>query len=379
MRKPRHICFVVEGYPAPGDPFMPFIRNTVAGIARQGIKCTVLCPQSVTRSLVRRLPIRPVRWRDELSDGSCINVVQPRYVTFSGRAGKFNQRAFVSAVKIGYGSIADTPDALYAHFWHMGVIASILDPEKPLFVACGESKISACERFSNDEIASMKQQLQGVIYVSSKSRDEAISLGLQNDTPFLVLPNGVDEAVFHPLDRTKMRDELGWSQDAFVVAFVGAFNDRKGSSRLDGALARLNSSGRVCSCFIGSGEAVPTCQNVIFCGRVPNEEIPKYLSASDIFVLPTLNEGCCNAIVEALACGLPVVSSSDEFNDDILDEGNSLRVDPLDIVNIAEAIERLKDDEPLRATLSSGALETARGLRTNARCKRIVEFMETTL
>lgn len=85
-----------------------------------------------------------------------------------------------------------------------------------------------------------------------------------------------------------------------------------------------------------------------------------YLNAADFFVLPTLAEGCCNAIIEALACGLPVISSNLPFNDDILDENNSIKINPMDIQALRESMTMLIEDELLRNRLSDGALRQAK-------------------
>ena len=69
-----HICFIVEGYPVPQDPFMPFVRNTVAELARQGVQCTVIAPQSLTRALVHRVPVRPAHWQDTVAPGVVVEV-----------------------------------------------------------------------------------------------------------------------------------------------------------------------------------------------------------------------------------------------------------------------------------------------------------------
>lgn len=73
-----------------------------------------------------------------------------------------------------------------------------------------------------------------------------------------------------------------------------------------------------------------------------------------MFCLPTLNEGCSNAIVEAIACGLPIISSNLPFNDDILDSSNALLVNPESVDDIASAIKQLMDNSDLRQKLAEG-------------------------
>ena len=111
------------------------------------------------------------------------------------------------------------------------------------------------------------------------------------------------------------------------------------------------------------------------CRRVTHEEMPALLSACDVFVLPTLIEGSCNALVEAMACGLPIVSSTGEFNDDVLDESMSIRIDPLDVAAIRAAIVRLRDDPALRARMAAEALRRSRLFDVDDRARRMLAFM----
>lgn len=124
------------------------------------------------------------------------------------------------------------------------------------------------------------------------------------------------------------------------------------------------------------GSLKPTCRNILFMGTLPHDRIGEYLSMADVFVLPTLAEGCCNAIIEAMACGLPVISSNLPFNDDTLDETNSIRIDPNDIEAIKSAINTLFADKELREKLAQGALETASKLKIENRTKNIIAFIE---
>ncbi len=189
-----------------------------------------------------------------------------------------------------------------------------------------------------------------------------------------MFPNAVDPAVFHPMDRGEARRALGIAEDVFLVAFVG------GSSR-EGRGGALPCAGRGGG---GLGLHRPgRCEarrpGLLFCGALDHGGIPRYLAAADAFALPTLNEGCCNAIVEALAMGLPVVSSDRPFNDGLLTPENSIRIDPTDAHAVAAAIRRLKEDPALRARLAGGARQSGAALRISARAAGILKFMEERL
>lgn len=370
-----HICFVVEGYPTNEDPFMPFIRNTVSEIAKQGIKCSVIAPQSISRAIAHHLPIRKTKWIDHVNNNISIDIYQPYYMTLSGKCGKLNRKLFEYAAKSAYVHIAQNIDVMYGHFWHMGVVASKLDNSKPIIVACGESKISVVNNYSQVEIKVLQEKLAGVIYVSTKSYTESCNLKLQQKNPYIVLPNAIDDSCFNKKNRTSIRTKLGWDQSKFVVCFVGAFVDRKGVLRLDEALQKLNNQD-IYACFIGSGEQNPKYSRIYFKGKLPHEAIVEYLSASDVFVLPTTNEGCCNAIVEALACGLPIISSKDSFNDDILNQNNSIRIDSLNVDEISNAINELFFDRGKCNDLSRGSIKRVEKLTLANRAKDIIEFIK---
>lgn len=93
--------------------------------------------------------------------------------------------------------------------------------------------------------------------------------------------------------------------------------------------------------------------------------------------MPTLNEGCSNAIVEAVAAGLPIISSNMPFNDDILDDSNSIVVNPMDIDEIANAIKKLRDNYDLRKKLLEGSFKKAVDLRIDKRAEVVIKFIES--
>ena len=127
--------------------------------------------------------------------------------------------------------------------------------------------------------------------------------------------------------------------------------------------------------FIGVGPLEPKCGNIIFKGCVKNEDMVKYLNAADVFVLPTLAEGCCNAIVEAVVCGLPVISSNRSFNCDVLDDSCALLINPENQDEITDALRTLRDNPEKREELAAGSIERAKELSLDCRVDKILAFI----
>jgi len=268
------------------------------------------------------------------------------------------------------------PDVLYGHFLYPSgaVVAKLRAKLKiPSVIAVGDDSVSEhLESFSQESCKKLFANIDGILAVSSKNkRDCENLLGIPEDK-ILMLPNGVDLSRFYPRDRVRMRLKFGLPLDRFIIAFTGHFNERKGPHRLIEAVSGLKGIGLV---LAGEGPVEPGGDNVMFKGVLENAVLPELLSAADIFVLPTLMEGSCNAILEALACGLPVVTSRGEFNDDIVDDDVSIRVDPMDIREIRRAVVELSENHELRNRMSSAALSRMGQYDVNVRAKKIVEWI----
>lgn len=374
-----HICFVAEGYPTQEDPFMTFVRELIVQIAMEGEKCTVIAPQSISRAVRQRVPTRPFVWKDKYDAKNTLIVYQPPYVSFSGFLRSVVNKQIIKATRRAIQKVnkQEPIDILYAHFWHMAVIAAEADAKLPIIVASGEDIPTVKERFPNAYVDNMLKKVRGVIYVAQNSYEKSKRLKLQSTQPYIIEPNGYNPLEFKPLDRKQCRADLGWNQDDFIISFIGSFDKRKGVDRLSTALKSVNQDGSVKSCFIGTGKIQPKCPGILFAGKLGHSEIAKYLCASDAFVLPTNSEGCCNAIIEALGCGLPIISSDLPFNEYILDEECSIRIDTNDVNQIITAIKKLRDDNELRKELAEGALRKASTLTIGTRAKSILNFIKS--
>jgi glycosyltransferase involved in cell wall biosynthesis len=113
---------------------------------------------------------------------------------------------------------------------------------------------------------------------------------------------------------------------------------------------------------------------VLHVGAVPHAELPIWLRAADIFVLPSLGEGMSNAILEALAAGLPVAVSDRPFNRAFLDDDSATFFDPLSPAHMAQAIGRLLEDGARRDRQTTAGLAVARRQTLAGRAERILKF-----
>ena len=376
----RNICIIASGYPTKDDPSYAFIRPLVMAWANIGIKCTIIAPQSITHSLIRKKNRRPVFWKDYSANGDVISVYQPKFFSVS------NLKVFgcciseffrLRAIKKILNCINDQFDVFYAHFWDNGIIAASICDHTPVFVATGESSIWVKGKFSTKFIDSVLCKIKGVVAVSSKNLKESNDLCLLKNNPAtIILPNAINPFFFHLIPKHICRKKLGLSMNDFIVAYVGTFNERKGVARLVEAAKQLPA---IKLMLIGSGKIKPKSEQIIFSGKVPHDFLGEYLNAADVFVLPTIAEGCCNAIIEAMACGLPIVSSNQSFNDDILDDSCSIRINSLSNKEIANAIKSIYENEELRKKMGKNAAIKVENLTIERREREITHFINECL
>ena len=351
IEKNLHICVVTIDYPGNNRSEFTFVEQLVLEFASLGVRCTVIAPFSITKSLLRIMPFDR-KYQLIIKEENRIEIYRPRYISFSNfKLFGISLSAYFHkcAVNKTLNKLKVQPDVLYSHFWASGIECYnyALNKNIPLFIATGESIIHDLNAGRKFKLPEFRDYVSGVICVSEKNRDESIEKGLTTADKCIVLPNGVDLSKFYKKDQRASRKLMGYSTDDFIVVFVGHFDERKGTLRLSSAINILNDPG-IRSIFIGNGPMVPDCDGILFRGKVSHDNISDYLNCADVFVLLTLHEGCSNAIIEAMACGLPIISSDLAFNKDILDDGNSIRVDPNNIRAIADAVKEIKENPQKR-------------------------------
>lgn len=160
-------------------------------------------------------------------------------------------------------------------------------------------------------------------------------------------------------DREKLRTELGLRGTVFV--YVGRLWWGKGLTGLLEAFetVQAHSSDEISLLLVGDGpdeaELMQRCvehglRNVVFAGFKQKPELPRYYVASDVFVFPTLGDPYGLVVDEAMACGLPVISTSaaGEIRDRVEEGVNGYIVHPDSSVTLAERMLALAQSPPLR-------------------------------
>lgn len=183
---------------------------------------------------------------------------------------------------------------------------------------------------------------------------------------FGVLPNGVDTGLYVPAGcPAEIRRRLNLPKDRTVVLTVGNLKPIKGHDVLLEAIRQLRGDTDQLTVVLVGGdyldgalqrwaaEHLPDA-DIRFVGR-QGDTLPWY-QAADLFVLPSRWEGMSNALLEAMSCGLPVISTSIGGNQDVIDHGRTgLLVAPGSPVELGLAIRRLMKDEVCRDALARAA------------------------
>ena len=217
------------------------------------------------------------------------------------------------------------------------------------------------------------------VAVSQKIHQELRALGLPEEK-ITVIPNGVDVTEFAP--GTVTRTGLGLPDGAPVALFIGDIRTRrKNLHTLLHALADspqihlLVAGDRRRSSYPELARQYGLANRVHFLGF--RTDIPKLMRVADVFVLPAFYEPSGLVVLEALASGVPVVTSSAVGTADLVEEGCGIVLDrPDDVEGLAQALRRILDDEAARARMSAKARRVAEAHTWKLMARSYLELFE---
>jgi teichuronic acid biosynthesis glycosyltransferase TuaC len=232
-------------------------------------------------------------------------------------------------------------DLIDAHFAYPDGFAAALCGRRlglPVMITLRGSLVRlATYRLHRPQVRFALGAAAGIVAVSQSLKDIAVGLGTHPDK-VRVVPNGVDADVFRPLDQAEARRDLGLRPHGPILLSVGSLNEGKGHHRVLGVLPEILRTHPDLLYVIAGGERRgdnyrPVLERLVerhglhkhvqLIGERPHAELPQWLAAADVFCLATRSEGWSNAIMEALACGRPVVATRVGGNPEIV-EGDAL-------------------------------------------------------
>ena len=189
-----------------------------------------------------------------------------------------------------------------------------------------------------------------------------------------IVPNGIDHSIFRTLNKGKLRMGSGFGMDAVLLLFVGRLVKKKCPDDVINAfcimLERISNNSTsplthmdVHLVIAGDGELREDIKKLVkghrawksihFLGAVEHAKVPEIMGYSDILVLPSYAEGFPMTFLEALSAGLPILTSDDGANPEIIINGMNGLISPLhDIERLAANMEALVKDPATRLEMS---------------------------
>ncbi|WP_285710992.1 glycosyltransferase [Erythrobacter oryzae] len=323
----KHALVLSTLYPNPVNPrFGTFVARSIEALAKRGDwRVTVVNPIGLPPLALGRY--RALADLPQVAEEGGVTVHRPHFTLIPRIGARRNAAAIARAVlPLAQRLHAETPfDLVDAQFFFPdGPAAAIIARGLglPLSIKARGSDITLWgkEGFAAAQMVEASRQAKGLLAVSHDLARQMAAMGMPAEK-ITVHYTGLDRDRFRPFDHPQLRrqlsEELGFAMPTGVplLVCVGALIARKGQAI---AIKALQSVPEARLVLIGKGEDEAALRaqaqregvesRVFFAGSVDHDLMPLLLSAADVMVLPTANEGLANAWVEALACGTPVVT-----------------------------------------------------------------------
>jgi len=230
-----------------------------------------------------------------------------------------------------------------------------------------------------------------IVAISLKDKEDIVRYYQTPEEKITVIYNGVDCNRFSPSNRDIYRGETrrgyGIGDSDIVLLFVGSGFERKGLGFLLKAVNLIKSrpptpDSRLKILVVGKGDyayykkmarGLGIEQDVIFAGTT--NKIERFYASSDIFILPSIYDPFSNACLEAMASGLPVITTKDNGASEIIEDGKDgfILDDPSDPVEMSSKIKLLMDNI-LRETVGKEARKKAERFAVEESVRKLVEI-----
>lgn len=314
---------------------------------------------------------RPRKMKKRLTDDSL--TVHRLWVPGYGKVRTF---LLIGAFYRALRSCRSAVDIIHVHQAGWPAFSAVCAARKlgvPIIIKCSNSgsrfdlkMLSQTLPFGRNMAQHIARYTTRFVALNQQAAEQLAEWGVEENR-IVYIPNGLlilndSEA---PEKRSR-RTSLNLSQGSYVIVGVGSLTAKKDFTSLLKALARCKRDSFYALLLIGDGplapqlkaqaEALGIASHVRFVGCIPPSEVRGYLGAADLFVLPSVTEGMSNALLEAMAAGLPCVVSDTPGNRVLVDDKETGILFGVGDVNaIADAIEVVSHDRQLSEALGEKA------------------------
>lgn len=262
-------------------------------------------------------------------------------------------------------------------------------------------EVHSISRLMGKQVSRLNEKLFKIIVITGGLKKELEVLGF-NPEKIIVLPDAVDIEQFKTFDsKFKIREELGLPLDKKIVMYTGHLYEWKGAGVLLEAAQKSNipsqsplkirgEAGGIVFVFVGGTdhdiarfkEQARGLENVLILGHRPYSEIPKYLAAADVLVLPNSAKENISKyytspmkLFEYMASGRPIAASDLPSLREILNEDTAVFAFPDDPESLTLAIQKILSDKELSARITQNSRELVKTFTWGGRAKKILNFI----
>lgn len=217
----------------------------------------------------------------------------------------------------------------------------------------------------------IKNKIDFMITVSNSEKQNIVEKLKISDEKIEVIYHGIDHENFKPMNNIEICEELRrkYGINFDFILHVSSYQPKKNVEGIIEAFAFLKKNTRIKEKLVIVGRQPESVKmlarrlglvkDVVFLGHVPYEDLPKIYNLAKVFVFPSFHESFGMPILEAMACGCPVITSNVFSMPEIAGDA-AILVNPYKIEEIAEAIYKVLSDENLRRKLKRNGLKRAK-------------------
>jgi len=382
------IALVTPILPVPQDPTRGrFIFETAKALSRQA-QVRVFLQQA--DYLHARLPglqaasAQPLRGRLNL-DG--LDVEAATYPAMPKLSRPFN--GWLSGRSVSPGIKAFKPDAVIGYWVYpegAGALQAARQLGVPGIIGALGTDIHMRSGLNAWLTRRTLQQADAVITVSEAMTRYTESQHGVPGNQITTIVNGFNTGIFHPRPREQTRQALGLAPDEQVILYVGRLIEAKGLRELMTAFqAVLTQHPRARLAFAGEGalktelqaqiEQVGLTSRIQLLGGIAPSSVAEWMSSADVLTLPSWSEGYPNVLVEALACGCPVVASRVGGIPEIVNEHNGLMHPARDATALAQSLLKALSHPWDRSAIAQACTRTWDDVATEtlAVCQKLIQ------